>query len=72
MGDSLRRRLSGAPLAEGIEFLRPFLLHSLLHGFQHIRHYGFLGNRRRAAALTRIRTLLAGRSVWPQKGLSTL
>jgi len=41
-----------------IEFLRRFLLHHLPKGFQHIRHYGVLGNRRRAATLARIRALL--------------
>jgi hypothetical protein len=42
---------------DGVEFLRRFLLHHLPQGFQHIRHYGVLGNRRRPT-LTRIRTLL--------------
>jgi hypothetical protein len=43
---------------DAIEFLRRFLLHHLPKGFQHIRHYGVLGNRRRAATLARIRALL--------------
>jgi len=43
---------------ETVEFLRRFLLHRLPRGFQHIRHYGFLGNRRRSASLARIRALL--------------
>jgi hypothetical protein len=43
---------------DGVEFLRRFLLHRLPRGWQHIRHYGFLGNRRRAGALARIRALL--------------
>jgi hypothetical protein len=43
---------------DAVEFLRRFLLHRLPRGLHHIRHYGFLGNRRRAAALVRIRALL--------------
>jgi hypothetical protein len=43
---------------DGVEFLRRFLLHQLPKGLQHIRHYGVLGNRRRAATLARIRALL--------------
>jgi len=45
-----------------VEFLRRFLLHRLPRGFQHIRHYGVLGNRRRAAALAHIRALLGAPS----------
>lgn len=41
------------------EFLRRFLLHVLPDGFQRIRHYGFLGNRHRAAKLAHCRQLLA-------------
>ena len=41
-----------------VEFLRRFLLHHLPKGLQHIRHYGLLGNRRRAGALARLRALL--------------
>jgi hypothetical protein len=33
------------------EFLRRFLLHVLPKGFLHIRHFGFLANRRRATTL---------------------
>jgi hypothetical protein len=40
------------------EFLRRFLLHALPRGFQRIRQYGFLANRRRAAALTQCRARL--------------
>lgn len=43
---------------EGVEFLRRFLLHALPRGFQRIRQYGLLANRRRAAALARCRDLL--------------
>ena len=42
-----------------VEFLRRFLLHVLPDGFQRIRHYGFLGNRHRAAKLAHCRQLLA-------------
>ncbi len=41
------------------EFIRRFLLHALPDGFHHIRHYGFLANRRRAEKLALCRTLLA-------------
>lgn len=40
------------------EFIRRFLLHVLPHGFQRIRHYGFLANRYRAVKLARCRHLL--------------
>jgi len=40
------------------EFLRRFLLHVVPAGFQRIRHFGLLANRRRALALARCRTLL--------------
>jgi hypothetical protein len=39
------------------EFMRRFLLHVLPHGFQRIRQFGFLANRRRDE-LTRCRQLL--------------
>lgn len=35
----------------GVEFLRRFLLHVLPRGFPRIRHYGLLGNRKRATKL---------------------
>ena len=41
------------------EFIRRFLLHVLPQGFQRIRYYGFLTNRRREQKLTRCRQLLA-------------
>lgn len=40
------------------EFIRRFLLHVLPRGFQHIRHYGFLGNRYRATKLALCRKLI--------------
>ena len=43
---------------ETVEFLRRFLLHRLPRGFQRIRHYGLLGNRRRASTLACLRVLL--------------
>jgi hypothetical protein len=41
------------------EFIRRFLLHTLPAGFQRIRHYGFLSNTHRRAALDTCRQLLA-------------
>ena len=40
------------------EFIRRFLLHVLPNGFQHIRYYGFLGNRYRQEKLVRCRQFL--------------
>jgi len=40
------------------EFIRRFLLHVLPKGFQHIRSYGFLGNRYRETKLALCRQLL--------------
>ena len=36
------------------EFIRCFLLHVLLSGFQRIRHYGFLANRYRVVKLRQL------------------
>jgi hypothetical protein len=44
---------------EAEEFLRRFLLHALPPGFQRIRHYGFLSNRRRRKSVALCRHLLA-------------
>ena len=43
---------------DALEFIRRFLLHVLPSGFQRIRHYGWLANRVRQAALTLCRALL--------------
>ena len=43
---------------EASEFIRRFLLHVLPGGFQHIRNYGFLGNRYRETKLAICRRLL--------------
>ena len=43
---------------DAVEFIRRFLLHVLPRGFVKIRHFGFLANRNRRAALTLCRTLL--------------
>jgi hypothetical protein len=43
---------------DAAEFIRRFLLHVLPTGFHRIRHYGFLGNRHRAAKLALCRHLL--------------
>jgi hypothetical protein len=40
------------------EFIRRFLLHTLPAGFQRIRHFGFLSNRRRATLVPLCRRLL--------------
>ena len=40
------------------EFIRRFLIHVLPSGFQHIRYYGFLGNRYREEKLAHCRELL--------------
>jgi hypothetical protein len=42
----------------GVEFLRRFLLHVLPRGFPRIRHYGLLGNRKRATKLAACRLQL--------------
>jgi hypothetical protein len=42
----------------GVEFLRRFLLHVLPRGLQRLRHYGLLGNRKRATKLAACRLML--------------
>jgi hypothetical protein len=42
------------------EFIRRFLLHVIPHGYHHIRHYGFLGNRYRETKLALCRRLIGG------------
>ena len=54
--DSARRAMT----LEADEFIRRFLLHVLPRGFQHIRHYGFLGNRYRKTKLALCRRLIGG------------
>src|SRR3954447_25830614 len=44
---------------EAVEFIRRFLLHVFPSGFVHIRHFGFLANRRRKTKLALCRSLLA-------------
>jgi hypothetical protein len=41
------------------EFIRRFLLHVLPEGFHRIRHYGLLGNAKRAENIATARTLLS-------------
>ena len=49
---------------EAVEFIRRFLLHVLPSGFVHIRHFGFLANRKRKQGLALCRSLLtAGQTV---------
>src|ERR671929_2253144 len=43
---------------DAVEFIRRFLLHVLPHGFQRIRHFGFLANRVRQAKLAQCHMLL--------------
>jgi len=43
---------------EAEEFIRRFLMHVLPDGFQKIRYFGFMANRRRAANLALCRTLM--------------
>ena len=43
---------------DAVEFIRRFLLHVLPSGFVHIRHFGFLANRKRKEKLVLCRSLL--------------
>ncbi|MGI8836654.1 MAG: IS91 family transposase [Pyrinomonadaceae bacterium] len=47
------------------EFIRRFLLHVLPHGFQRLRQFGLLANRRRRHNLALCRTLLSGAAAHP-------
>ena len=53
------------------EFIRRFLIHVLPSGFQRIRYYGFLCNRRRQDKLARCRQLLGMASVVPAAASGT-
>ena len=53
------------------EFIRRFLIHVLPSGFQRIRYYGFLCNRRRQDKLARCRQLLGMASVAPAAASDT-
>jgi hypothetical protein len=44
---------------EAVEFIRRFLLHVLPSGFVHIRHFGFLANRKRKESLALCQSLVA-------------
>ena len=46
---------------EAVEFIRRFLLHVLPPGFVHLRHFGFLANRKRKEKLALCRSLLSAR-----------
>ena len=50
---------------EAEEFIRRFLLHVLPDGFQKIRYFGFMANRRRAPSLDLCRRLVASASPSP-------
>ena len=57
--DGLRRwKTMTLPVAE---FIRRFLIHVLPAGFHRIRHYGFLANGQRRAAVAHARALLAAK-----------
>src|SRR4051812_41688015 len=48
---------------DAVEFIRRFLLHVLPSGFVHIRHFGFLANRKRKEKLALCRSLLGARKL---------
>jgi hypothetical protein len=56
---------------EAVEFIRRFLLHVLPSGFVHIRHFGFLANRKRKASLALCRSLLPTRQTVAEGGSET-
>ena len=61
--DGLRRwKTMTLPVAE---FIRRFLIHVLPAGFHRIRHYGFLANGQRRAAVAHARALLAAKPKAP-------
>jgi hypothetical protein len=43
---------------EAVEFIRRFLLHVLPSGFVHIRHFGFVANRKLKEKLALCRSFL--------------
>jgi len=53
---------------EAVEFIRRFLLHVLPSGFVHIRHFGFLANRKRKQKLALCRSLLDGSQAVSEPG----
>ena len=53
---------------EAVEFIRRFLLHVLPSGFVHIRHFGFLANRKRKEKLALCRSLLDGSQTVSESG----
>jgi hypothetical protein len=53
---------------EAVEFIRRFLLHVLPSGFVHIRHFGFLANRKRKEKLALCRSLLDGSQAVSESG----
>ena len=55
---------------EAEEFIRRYLLHVLPRGFQRIRQYGYLSNRRRAVKLAQCRQLLGTTDEALQKPVS--
>lgn len=68
--DSKDRNRIKAMTLEATEFIRRFLLHILPSGFVKIRHFGFLSNRRRSAALVLCRQRLPVTDPHPAPTLS--
>ena len=60
--DSKHNNRIGEMSLDAVEFLRRFLLHVLPRGFVKIRHFGWMANRQRSAALARCRELLSAGS----------
>ena len=56
---------------DAVEFIRRFLLHVLPSGFVHIRHFGFLANRKRKEKLALCRGLLPARRTAPEPNIPT-
>lgn len=55
------RRVKTSEVA-GVEFIKRFCRHLLPQGFSKIRHYGLLGNNRKARAIPQVRLLLHSRA----------
>jgi hypothetical protein len=53
---------------DAVEFIRRFLLHVVPSGFVHIRHFGFLANRKRKASPALCRSLLPARQTVAEAG----
>src|SRR6202034_3348997 len=69
--DYRRDNRHGTMTLKADEFIRRFLIHVLPSGFQRIRYYGFLCNRRRQDKLARCRQMLGMASVAPAAASGT-